>query len=59
MEKNNVKKENTKRIKDNNVSFEPYQEIIANQKKSIRNLWWAFVIMSVAWFVLLIAYIMK
>ena len=59
MENDIAKKENAKRIKDNNVSFEPYQEIIANQKKSIRNLWWAFVIMSVAWLVLLIAYIMK
>ena len=59
MEKDIAKKENAKRIKDNNVAFGLYQEIIANQKKSIRNLWWAFVIMSMAWLVLLIAYIMK
>lgn len=59
MENDIAKKENAKRIKDNNVAFGLYQEVIANQKKSIRNLWWAFVIMSVAWLVLLIAYIMK
>jgi len=35
------------------------EQIIANQKKSIRNLWWAFAIMSMAWLVQLIAYIMK
>jgi hypothetical protein len=35
------------------------EQIIANQKKSIRNIWWAFAIMSMAWLVQLIAYIMK
>ena len=35
------------------------EQIIASQKKSIRNLWWAFGIMFVAWVVQLIAYIMK
>lgn len=59
MKKDIAKKENAKRIKDNNVTFGLYQEVIANQKKSIRNLWLAFVIMSIAWLVLLIAYIMK
>ena len=35
------------------------EQIIANQKKSICNMWWAFGIMFVAWVVQLIAYIMK
>lgn len=35
------------------------EQIIANQKKAIRNLWWAFAIMSMAWLIQLIAYIIK
>ena len=35
------------------------EQIIANQKESIRNPWWAFIIMFISWLVLLIAYIMK
>lgn len=35
------------------------EQIIANQKKAIRNLWWAFAIMSMAWLIQLIAYAMK
>lgn len=57
--KDNVKKENAKRIKDHKAAFGLYQEVISNQKKVIRNLWWAFGIMFVAWIVQLIAYIMK
>lgn len=36
-----------------------YREIIETQKRTIRNLWWAFGIMFVAWLLQLIAYIMK
>lgn len=43
----------------NNVLKDNAKEVIVNQKKSIRNLWWAFAIMSMAWLVQLIAYIMK
>lgn len=57
--KDNATKDNAKRIKDHNAAFGFYQEIISNQKKVIRNLWWAFSIMFVAWLVQLIAYIMK
>lgn len=57
--KDNPNKENAKRIKDHKAAFGLYQEVIANQKKSIRNLWWAFGFMFVAWMVQLIAYIMK
>ena len=57
--KDNAKKENTKKIKEHNVAFGLYQEVIENQKKSIRNPWWAFIIMFMSWLVLLIAYIMK
>jgi len=45
-DRNDVLKDNTK-------------EVISNQKKSIRNLRWAFIIMFMSWLVLLIAYIMK
>jgi hypothetical protein len=55
----NAKKENAKRIKDHKAAFGLYQEVIADQKKSIRKLRWAFVIMFVAWLIQLIAYIMK
>ena len=57
--KDNVKKENAKRIKDHKAAFGLYQEVISNQKKVIRNLRWAFGIMFVAWLVQLFAYIMK
>lgn len=57
--KDNATKNNAKRIKDHKAAFGPYQEVISNQKKVIRNLWWAFSIMFVAWLVQLIAYIMK
>lgn len=57
--KDNVKKENAKRIEDHKAAFGLYQKVISNQKKSIRNLWWAFGFMFVAWMVQLIAYIMK
>lgn len=57
--KDNAKKKNANRIEDHNVAFGLYQEVIENQKKSIRNLWLAFAIMSMAWLVQLIAYIMK
>lgn len=43
----------------NNVLKDNAKEVIVNQKKSIRNPWWAFVIMFVAWLIQLIAYIMK
>lgn len=43
----------------NNVLKDNAKEVIVNQKKYIRNLWWAFIIMSMAWLVQLIAYIMK
>ena len=43
----------------NNVLKDNAKEVIVNQKKSIRNPWWAFVIMFMSWLVLLIAYIMK
>lgn len=57
--KDNVKKENAKRIKDHKAAFGFYQEVISNQKKVIRNLWWAFGIMFVAWLVQLISNIAK
>lgn len=57
--KDNATKDNAKRIKDHKAAFGLYQEVISNQKKVIRNLWWAFSIMFVAWLVQLIAYIMK
>ena len=37
----------------------PQEQIIANQKKTIRNLWLAFGIMFAAWVAQLIAYIIK
>lgn len=43
-------------LKDNE---ELYQEVIADQRKTIRYLWWAFAIMSMTWLVQLIAYAMK
>ena len=43
----------------NNVLKDNAKEVIVNQKKSIRNPWWAFIIMFMSWLVLLIAYIMK
>ena len=43
----------------NNVLKDNAKEVVVNQKKSIRNPWWAFVIMAMAWLVLLIAYITK
>ncbi len=43
----------------NNVLKDNAKEVIVNQKKYIRNLWWAFIIMFMSWLVLLIAYIMK
>lgn len=54
-----AKKENAKKIKDHKAAFWLYQEAIADQKKIIRNQWWAFVIMFTAWLLQLIAYIMK
>ena len=57
--KDNVKKENANRIKAHKAAFGLYREFISNQKKVIRNLWWAFGIMFVAWLVQLIMYIMK
>jgi len=57
--KDNAKEGNAKRVKDHKAAFGLYQEVISNQKKVIRNLWWAFGIMFVAWVVQLIAYIMK
>ena len=51
----NVSQDNAKRIKDHKASFGIYQEVISNQKKTIRNLWWAFGIMFVAWLIMLIA----
>lgn len=57
--KEDAEKRNAKRIKDHNAAFGFYQEIIASQKKSIRNLRWAFGIMFVGWLVQLIAYIIK
>lgn len=57
--KDDAKKENAKRIEDHKFAFGLYREVIANQKKVIRNLWWSFGIMFVAWLVQLIAYIMK
>lgn len=56
--KDYAQKEKAKRIKDHKAAFGLYQEVITNQKKSIRNLWWAFGIMFVAWLTtFLIAYI--
>ena len=43
----------------NNVLKDNAKEVIVNQKKYIRNMWWAFIIMFMSWLVLLIAYIMK
>lgn len=43
----------------NNVLKDNAKEVIVNQKKYIRNLWWAFIIVFMSWLVLLIAYIMK
>lgn len=57
--KDDAKKENAKRIEDRKFAFGLYREVIANKKKVIRNLWWALGIMSMAWLVQLIAYIMK
>ena len=57
--KDNAKEENSKRIKDHKAAFGLYQEVISNQKKVIRNLWWTSGIMFTAWLVQLIAYIMK
>lgn len=57
--KDNAKEENAKRIKDYKAAFGLYQEVISNQKKNIRNLWWAFGIMFVAWMVQLILYMAK
>lgn len=57
--KDNAKKENAKRVKDHKAAFGLYQEVISNQKKVIRNLWWAFGIMFVSWLVQLILYIAK
>ena len=55
--KDYAKKENAKRIKDHKAAFGLYQEVISNQKKAIRDLWWAFGIMFAAWLIMLIAYI--
>lgn len=57
--KDYAKKENAKRIKDHKAAFGLYQEVIADQRKTIRYLWWAFAIMSMTWLVQLIAYIIK
>lgn len=57
--KENAKEENAKRIKDHKAAFGLYQEVISNQKKTIRNLWLAFGIMFVAWMVQLILYMAK
>jgi hypothetical protein len=57
--KDNAKKGNAKRVKDHKDAFGLYQEVISNQKKVIRNLWWAFGIMFVSWLVQLILYIAK
>lgn len=54
-----AKKENAKRIKDHKAAFGLYQEVIADEKKSVRNLWCVSVIMFVAWLVQLILYITK
>lgn len=43
----------------NNVLKDNAKEVIANQNKSNRNLWLAFVIMFTAWLVQLILYIAK
>ena len=43
----------------NNVLKDNAKEVIVNQKKYIRNMWRAFIIMFMSWLVLLIAYIMK
>lgn len=48
-DRNEFLKDNGKRIK----------EVTSNQKKVIRNLWWAFGIMFAAWLVQLILYIAK
>lgn len=57
--KDNAKEGNANRVKDHKSSFGLYQEVISNQKKVIRNLWWAFGIMFVSWLVQLILYIAK
>lgn len=57
--KDDAKKENAKRIEDHKFAFGLNREVISNQKIVIRNLWWALGIMSMAWIVQLIAYIMK
>lgn len=49
----------SKRIADHKKAFGIYQEIIETQKRTIRNLGWAFGIMFVAWLVQLILYIAK
>lgn len=50
---------NSKRIADHKKAFGTYQEIIETQKRTIRNLGWAFGIMFMVCLVLLIAYIIK
>lgn len=54
-DRDNVLKDNEEKIKDHKATFELYQEVIADQKKTIRYLWLAFVIMSLTWLVRLIA----
>ena len=56
-DRDNVLKDNAKIIKDRKAVL--YQEIIADQRKTIRYLWWAFAIMSMTWLVQLIVYAMK
>ena len=58
-DRDNVLKDNAKIIKDHKAAFGLYQEVIADQRKTIRCLWWAFAIMSMTWLVQLIAYAMK
>lgn len=54
-DRDNVLKDNEEKVKDHKATFELYQEVIADQKKTIRYLWLAFVIMSLTWLVRLIA----
>lgn len=58
-DRDNVLKDYAKKLKDHKNAFKFYQKVIADQRKTIRYLWWAFAIMSMTWLVQLIAYAMK
>ena len=57
--KRTTQKKVTQELPTIKKDFGTYKGIIETQKRTIRNLWWAFGIMFVAWLTVLIAYITK